>query len=52
MPADSRVRARAEVLELEEVGGGWYQVVTRFTLELEGSDKPCCVADLVFRYYL
>jgi len=49
VPADSRVRARAEVLELEEVGGGWYQVVTRFTLELEGSDKPCCVADSVGR---
>ena len=49
VPAGSRVRARAEVLELEEVGGGWYQVVTRFTLELEGSDKPCCVADSVGR---
>jgi acyl dehydratase len=49
VPAGSRVRARAEVVELEEVGGGWWQVVTRFTVEVEGSDKPCCVGDSVGR---
>jgi acyl dehydratase len=47
--AGSRVRARAEVVELEEVGGGWWQVVTRFTVEVEGSEKPACVADSVGR---
>jgi acyl dehydratase len=49
VPAGSKVRATAEVTELEDVGGGWWQVVTRFTLEVEGSDKPCCVADSVGR---
>jgi len=49
VPAGSRIRASAEVLEVEEVGGGWWQVVTRFTVELEGSEKPCCVADSVGR---
>jgi acyl dehydratase len=49
VPAGSRVRASAEVLEVEEAGGGWYQVVTRFTLEVEGGEKPCCVADSVGR---
>jgi acyl dehydratase len=49
VPAGSRVRAKAEVVSVEEVGGGWWQVVTRFTVELEGSDKPCCVADSVGR---
>jgi acyl dehydratase len=49
VPAGSRVRAGAEVLEVEEAGGGWYQVVTRFTLEVEGGEKPCCVADSVGR---
>jgi acyl dehydratase len=49
VPAGSRVRARAEVASVEEVGGGWWQVVTRFTLEVEGSEKPCCVADSVGR---
>jgi acyl dehydratase len=49
VPAGSRVRASAEIISVDDVGGGWHQVVTRFTIEAEGSDKPCCVADSVGR---
>jgi acyl dehydratase len=49
VPAGSKVRARAEVVSVDEVGGGWWQVVTRFTLEVEGSEKPCFVGDSVTR---
>jgi acyl dehydratase len=49
VPAGSRVRATAEVTEIDEVGGGWFQVVTRFTVEVEGNEKPACVADSVGR---
>jgi acyl dehydratase len=49
VPAGSRVRATAEIAEIDEVQGGWFQVVTRFTVEVEGSEKPCCVADNVGR---
>ena len=49
VPAGSRVRARATVVSVDDVGGGWWQVVTRFTLEVEGSEKPCCVGDSVGR---
>jgi acyl dehydratase len=49
VPAGARIRATAEVTEVEDVGGGWWQVVTRFTVEVEGSDKPACVADSVGR---
>jgi acyl dehydratase len=49
VPAGSRVRASAEVVSVDDVGGGWFQVATRFTLEVEGSDKPCCVAESVGR---
>jgi acyl dehydratase len=49
VPAGSRIRSTAEVTEVEDVGGGWWQVVTRFTVEVEGSEKPCCVADSVGR---
>ena len=49
VPVDSKVRAKAEVVSVEEKGGGWYQVVTRFTLEVEGGEKPCFVGDSVTR---
>jgi acyl dehydratase len=49
VPAGSKVRARAEVVSVDEVGGSWWQVVTRFTLEVEGSEKPCFVGDSVTR---
>lgn len=49
VPVDSKVRAKAEVVSVEERGGGWWQVVTRFTLEVEGNEKPCFVGDSVTR---
>ena len=49
VPAGSRVRGKAEVVSVDEVGNGWWHVVTRFTVEVEGSDKPACVADGVGR---
>ena len=49
VPAGSKVRARAEVTDIDEVGGGWYQVVTKFTVEVEGGEKPVCVGESVGR---
>ena len=49
VPAGSRVRARAEVVSVDETGGGWFQIVTRFTVEVEGNDKPACVGESVGR---
>jgi acyl dehydratase len=49
VPSGSRLRATAEVVSIDEVGGGWFQVVTRFTVELEDSPKPACIAESVGR---
>jgi acyl dehydratase len=49
VPVDSKVRAKAELFSVDEVGNGWWQVVTRFTLEVEGGEKPCFVGDSVTR---
>jgi acyl dehydratase len=49
VPAGSRVRASSEVVSVEDVGGGWWQVATKFTVEVEGSEKPACVAESVGR---
>jgi acyl dehydratase len=45
----TRVRCYAQLVEVAEVGGDWYQLVTRFTVEADGSEKPVCVADSVGR---
>ena len=49
VPAGSRVRATAELVSVDELDGGWYGSVTRFTLEGEGQEKPVCVAESVGR---
>jgi acyl dehydratase len=49
VPAGARLRARSQVLTIDDVGGGWYQIVTRFTVEIEGQEKPACIAESVGR---
>jgi acyl dehydratase len=49
VPAGSKVRASVEVLSVDDVGGGWFQISQRWTLEVEGNEKPCCVAESVGR---
>lgn len=48
--AGSKVRATAKNLSVEDVEGG-VQVVNQVTIEIEGQDKPACVAETVSRYY-
>jgi acyl dehydratase len=48
VPAGSRVRVVAWLASFGEAGGMLEQV-TRATVELEGSEKPACVADVVVR---
>lgn len=50
VPVGAKVRAGAKVLSAEDVQGG-IQVVMEVTFELEGKDKPACVAEVVYRYY-
>jgi acyl dehydratase len=49
VPAGTRVRCYLQIVEVSELGDGWHQIVTRFTVEVEGSEKPACVADSVGR---
>jgi acyl dehydratase len=49
VPVGSRLRCFAQIVEVDDLGGGWHQVVTRLTVEIEGGEKPVCVADSVGR---
>jgi acyl dehydratase len=46
----ARLRARSVVTGVEEVPGG-VQISYRITVEIEGGDKPACVAEQLFRLY-
>jgi acyl dehydratase len=47
----SRVRARTQLVSVEEVGGHCLQVVSQYTVEIDGSAKPACVVEAVGRMY-
>jgi acyl dehydratase len=50
LPTGSPLRAGIRLLSVDDVAGG-VQVVSEVTLERDGGDKPCCVAETVSRYY-
>jgi acyl dehydratase len=50
VPAGSHVRNRMKLLEVSDVSGGW-QVRWQVTVEIEGKDKPACVAEVISRLY-
>jgi acyl dehydratase len=52
VPSGGRVRATAQLVTVEDKGGGWWEVVDRFTVEAEGAQKPACVAESVGRILL
>ncbi len=49
VPVGSRVRLRARLDAVDEVKGG-VQTIFSMTFEVEGQEKPACVAEAIFRY--
>jgi acyl dehydratase len=50
--AGSRVRDRAVLTGLEERPGGSLLMTVTHTIEIEGQEKPACVAEMLFMLYL
>lgn len=51
VPVGSRIRLTARVGDVDEVSGHGVQTQFHFTVEVEGSDKPACVAQAIYRHY-
>ncbi|HEY6002469.1 MAG TPA: MaoC family dehydratase [Anaeromyxobacter sp.] len=51
VPSGSRLRARLVLAKLEKIDGG-VQLTWSATVEREGGDKPCLVAEWLVRHYL
>ena len=49
--AGSKIRARFNLQSLQDVGGG-VEAVFGVTVEVDGEQKPCCVAEWMVRYYV
>ena len=47
---EDRVRVRTVLQAVEEVAGG-LQIISQMTIEIEGEEKPGCVAEVVYRIY-
>ena len=50
VPVGAKLRLGVEVATVEDVKDG-VQVALDLTFEVEGSDKPSCVAQVVYRYF-
>jgi acyl dehydratase len=48
--AGSKIRARIELLSLKQLSDA-LEATFSVVMEIENSDKPCCVAESVVRYY-
>ena len=51
LPSGSKVRAGVRVLSVDDIPGGAH-IVNEITIERDGGDKPCCVAQTVARMYV
>lgn len=46
VPVDSKLRARIDMVEVTDIPKG-QQAILRYTIEIDGVDKPACVAESV-----
>jgi acyl dehydratase len=51
VPVGSKIRLTAEVLSVEDIKGEGVQMALTFTVQIDGSTKPACVAQALYRHY-
>jgi len=50
VPVGSRVRGRQKLMDIQERAGG-LQLINEFTIEIEGQDRPACIAQTISIIY-
>ncbi|MEV4314234.1 MaoC family dehydratase [Actinocrispum sp. NPDC049592] len=51
VPVGAKIRLAGTVVAVDEVPGDGVQMTLDFTIEIDGSAKPACVARAVYRHY-
>jgi acyl dehydratase len=49
VPVGSQIVGTTELVSFDELDGGWWQAVTKFTITVEGAEKPSFVGESVTR---
>ena len=49
--ANSRLRTRKKLISVDKISDDCFQLVQEVTMEIEGQQKPGCVAEIVSRFY-
>jgi acyl dehydratase len=52
VPVGSKIRTGATLVSVESVADGNLQIVVDFVIEREGAEKPCCIAQGLYRFYV
>jgi acyl dehydratase len=52
VPVGSRIRAGATLVSAETAADGSIAVTVDFVIEREGAEKPCCIAQGLYRFYV
>jgi acyl dehydratase len=52
VPVGSKIRTGATLVSVETVADGSLQIVVDFVIEREGADKPSCIAQGLYRFYV
>jgi acyl dehydratase len=51
VPVGSRIRLRADIVEVTDLGGFGEQLTVDLIVEIDGVDRPACAAQALFRHY-
>ena len=50
VPVGSRIRLRGQIIDVAEIGGG-VQLTLSLVVEIDGAERPGCVAEAIWRHY-
>ncbi len=52
VPVGSRIRAGATLVSVETAADGSIAITVDFVIERDGAEKPCCIAQGLYRFYV
>ena len=51
VPAGSKIRSKQVISNVEEKSGNRLQMIVTHTIEIEGQEKPACIAEMITMFF-